>query len=622
MKTGLRLNWKLLLDLGVAVGLTALVFFSVRQFEFLNYDDPYMVTANSILFRDFSRDLLLAPIAGLYHPLTTLSLWMDLHVFGGSAEAFHTTNLILHLLSVAALFAWTWRRSRKILVTFIVTAAFAWHPTHVESVAWISERKDVLSALFFWICLWGYDIAVRDGRRSGWVLCVTAAILSLLAKPFALTLPVLLPFLEWADGGFQEKPLALLRKRALPIAFFAVIAIAAGAFAVFSQTQISGASPAASAGAFARLPLQILFYVGKTLWPWPLKIFYGDADLVTVPIIASALIYFAILAALWRRSKRDVIWGLGFFALTILPMLKIVTFGDVSPVSDRYLYVAQTGLIWPLTVAIARFGSTKPRLAAAWICAGLLGGGWILMTKLRLPAWRDSQSLWQAQLEADPNSKLAHDNLARELASHGRNLEALAHFEHGNSDTSENWVNRIQILLRLGRTKDARALIGPAEAKFPGQIDLLIASGDLAVQEGDFAKARSELERALALPAPETVSTAKVRALTSLGLLAIREGKFKECLDYEDRALNLLPTFRNALYNRALCLLNLNRFDEALAAYDKVIALAPDFAQAYNDRGVVYAKRGDPAKARANFERALALDPNFTSARLNLERLR
>lgn len=595
----------------------AALYSPLAGYDFVNFDDPYLVRNNPLLLQPLGWELLLEPVAGLYHPLTNLTFWLDAQAAGLAPGRFHLSNLAFHALAVLGLMLWVMQLSRSWLAAAILGAAFAWHPTHIESVAWISERKDVVSAAFFWWCLVAHGRALATNAKRWWWAAVCLGLLSLLAKPFALGLPVLWALVEWRERG-----LAAVKARWPWLLLMGSLCLAAGVLAFVEQSRLRGVSESGLTASLLALPQQLLFYVHKTLWPRDLKVFYSYADLGLAwrgTLLALAYLVTSFLAA--RRTgefRRDLAFGWGFFALTIFPLLKIVPFGDASVVADRYLYVSQTGLLFPWALAAARAGSLRdPRLwGAALLLLAWLGGAW-----QRLPDWRNSEALWLSLLRQDPGSALAHENLGRHylgLESHER---ALAHLAQGKTDTLENQLNQAFLLLRMRRFDEAeRKLLGAQEAQ-PRNQRLLNLLGTLHLERGAYERAAAYFHQSLQAPAALSAALMRAEALSNLGLLEFRRGQALACVDWQSQALAALPSYLYAYYNRALCYLQLGDLARAGLDYQRVLALQPRFALAYNGLGVVALKQGDLPGAERLFREALAVDPNLEMARNNLRAL-
>lgn len=610
-------NTKSALTLATIVGLTTFLFAEVAQFDFINLDDPYLVQNNVSLLRPLSVSLLTDPVAGLYHPLTNFSYWIDAQLGGLRPMAFHITNLIFHLIGVSGLFLFALRLSRSLWCAGLLAAAFAWHPTHVESVAWISERKDVISAAFFWWALFAH----LGGR---YCLAIVFTGLSLMAKPFALVLPPLILGLELYRSGSTPALRRWLAAHKLYFAALALMSVSAASLAVLSQADVGQSETLDGLDRVLRLPGQILFYIAKSVWPWDLKLIYGSQDLLSNGLglfLAGLLVLTAV--PLSFRSKRflfDMIFGLGFFIVTLAPLLKVVPFGDESPVSDRYLYISQTGLLWPWAMLAAR-GSGLLLIGvrtAALICLSF----WVYLTWARLPAWENSIEMWQSHLRLDPDAKDAHENLARHYIGLERPEKALEHLKRGHSGKSDNLQNQAFALIRLGRIREAAEPLVQAERLTPTDPKFLNLKGNWLMESGDFKGAEDYYLKSLAVRSKLLTELVRAEALTNLGVLAFRKGDYTTCIQFQDRSLAVLPAYAYAYHNRALCLLSLKRNPEARADYEMTIRLIPGFAMAHNGLGVLALRQGDLEAAERHFANAVAADPSLEMARNNLALVR
>lgn len=593
---------------------TLFVYWPVSNFAFINLDDPYLVQNNVDLLKPFSFAALVKPLAGLIHPLTTFTFWVDAQVSPElNAGQFHLTNIFFHLISITALFALAFRLTKSTLAAFLLAAFFAWHHANVESVAWISERKDVVSACFFWLCL----LAAQSAKKKASLFLVFAlGALSLLAKPFALGLPVFIAGL-WA---LESRKLG--KQEWFTLAALAGLVILAGSAAMFTQGELRRPDDFSLGSVAINLPLQLFFYLGRPLVPFYTSLNYSRADISYYFI--PALLYAAIAAAIYGKipaSRRNFHYGWGFFFLCLTPMLKIVPFGDDSLVNDRYLYVASVGLFWPFALLVLPRQPQRSRLGIRYSAAAscLYLGILLLALPGFLAPWENSETYWSRQLHFYPNSKVANENLGRFYMESELAGKALSFLEKGRLDSAENIRTRAFALVRLGRLNEAEPLVNQAASLLSGDAKILSLQGTLAIEKKDYPAARKYLFASLKAPTPLLESLVRAEAKSNLGLIALREDNFLECVRYQSEALESLPHYAYALYNRGLCYLNMNQLHLARIDLERTAAENPKLALAQNGLGVVAVKENNLASARAYFAQALNLDPDLQLARKNLE---
>ena len=370
-------------------------------------------------------------IMGNFHPLTMLSYMVDFSISRLNPAGYHITNLLFHILNSLILFAFLSVLSKNRLVGFLAALLFAIHPLRVESVAWISERKDVLYSFFLFLSLWSYVRFLENREQRFYFGSLVLFVLSLLAKPMAVTLPLLLLLMDY----HAEKKLnvgAVVEKWPFfaVAALFTVIAyVAQSHFDAFSARTVLLFSQRISLPFFG-----ILFYLYKTAVPLHLCAFYPydcggfSAYPYMYPIAAIGIGAAAFLLA--RRSRKAV-FGLLFYAIALLPVLQIVPLGTFSA-AERYTYVPMIGIYYLIALGserLLRETAIQSRLIRGSFAVGL-GLIFFLLAVLtfkRCEVWKDSISLWSDAVAVHP-SPLACDNLGNELQKQGRNSEAAVQY--------------------------------------------------------------------------------------------------------------------------------------------------------------------------------------------------
>ena len=602
--------------LGLILLAATILFSPTAHYDFINLDDPYLVLNNPDLFRRLNWNTLFAPVAGLYHPLTNLTYWLDVRLANGAPSAFHISNLALHLASCVALFAWLMEFSANAWLALILTVAFAWHPTHVESVAWVSERKDVLSVFWFWLSLWSFQKSLRASRwiYGSWIF----ALLSLSAKPFAMILPILFVLIESFSSRSDWKQTVKRRWRMLSM--FAVPAAAAAVSAVYAQMQVRKPSGIGWSEIPFNLISQIGFYLEKSLWPFRLQIIYRNEELAFHFLaLAAAVFWIAVFSSgAWfsKPFRRDLKFGLSFFAITLAPMLKLVPFGDVNLVADRYLYVSLIGLLWPIAALVAR-GLNRSLI---WLVPVLAASCfWFYGSWLRLPDWQNSETMWFSLLEAQPKSREAHEYLGRYYLGQEKHQQAIAELQQGIVGSADNAFDQAFSLLRLGLKDKADEQLGLAEQVKPNDPQVLNLRGSWFLENGDLENAEKYFRRSLVAPTRLLTALVQAEALTNLGVLFYRRGELENCMKAEERALEALPGYTYALYNSGLCSWALKKPEDAVRFYQATLQKEPKFAMALNGLGVIALEKGLLNEAIEYFEKALAADPQLEIAKANLK---
>ena len=408
------------------------LFWPVRQHAWLNYDDTVYITQNPDLLRGLSPDGIAWAFSTFYganwFPVTWLSWLLDFELYGLDAAGFLTTNALLHALNVAVLFAALARLTGSLPRSAFVAAVFAAHPLHVESVAWVAARKDVLSGLFFLLALWIYGRRgagrLSPGRYAALLTCLA---LGLMAKPVVVALPFVLLLLDlWPLGRLHGRRPWLEK---LPI--FALVA-------AFSVVAFAAQRAGGSVVPLDRLPLDARLgnavtsyagYLAAFCWPSGLAVFYPHAGDTPSPgrFLPAAGLLAAISAAAWLLRSRCPALGVGWlwFLLTLFPAIGLVQVGSQS-MADRYMYLPLVGpalaLAWALPDLLPRRRAVSVGLAAA---GAAVVASLALTTSVQLRHWRSSASLMEHALAVTRDNHVAHTYLAVARLEEGRTEEAL-----------------------------------------------------------------------------------------------------------------------------------------------------------------------------------------------------
>ncbi len=633
--------------------LTLAAFRPVLEHDFVAYDDDLYVTQNPELRRGidgaFLRWAMTDARTGNVHPLTWISHAIDVRLFGLDARGHHLTSLLLHAANVLLLFEILRRTTGVARPSGLVAALFAIHPLHVESVAWIAERKDLLSTLFGFAAILAY---VRwTERPSPWIrmAIVAAFAASLAAKPMLVTLPFILLLLdEWPLGRLDGAVFKRIHEK-LPLillsAVASVVAIDAqgrgGAIASLETYPVD----VRAANAF----VAAITYVRQLALPFGLAVFYphpGHAFAGSqVAVAAIALVAITALALRMRRRAPFFAVGWVWFLVTLVPVVGLVQIGWQS-MADRYTYVPYVGLFvivaWGGEALAERSQAGARGLAAAATC-------WLVvlffLTRSQLAHWRDSETLFRHALAVTADNFLAHNNLGFHLNEQGRAREAMLHLNEAlriRSDYPEAQNNLGKSLFLLGRLDDAAAqfeaaLLGRPDAHVArnlaltrlnqGELDAAIRLYGVAAARapswaaphadlgmgllvlGDLEGAVEELERAVALDpdAPEPrVNLEGVRALRSP-----RDSDRESADRIRVSAARIHHDVGRALHARA-------RTERAAAHFRRALDWTPGDLAIRNDLGAALGTLGRHAEAAVEFRAVLASDPRNADAENNL----
>jgi len=594
--------------------LVAAVFGRTLTFDFVVYDDTAYVAENDMVLRGLTPEGIAWAFttghASNWHPVTWLSHMLDATLFGNDPGAHHAVNVLFHLANTLLLFIFLAKSTGSPRRSAFVAALFAVHPLHVESVAWIAERKDVLSTFFMMCALLSYLGYVKRPSVASYVPVPLFLALGLMAKPMLVTLPVLLLIIDfWPLGRMRfgprasdshpsgagkktaNRPLRPVRLVLEKLPLFALSAVSA-VVTVIVQKSGGAVSSFGSLPVSTRLANALVSYVAyivKTVLPLHLAVFYPHR-LGGIPVwqpIAAALVLVpaTVYALKYAKKLPFIAAGWLFFLVALLPVIGLVQVGSQA-MADRYTYTSIIGLFviaaWgaPLITANLRNRSTVLAVSGALVIAVFAMKAWA-----QVGTWRDSESLFRHAMEVTEDNWLAHNNLAAWLEDRGRYDEALEHYLETialEPDNIEFYGPAAGVLVELGRYGEALDLCGRGLAIDPDNTVLLRTRGVVLTKTGDLDGALSAFRMSLKL-----------------------DGSHAE-----------------TAYNFANILVRRKEYDQAVEYYRRAIRSEPDFAEALHNLASVHVLRGELAEAIPLYEKALAINPDYTEARENLERVR
>ncbi|MBW1685274.1 MAG: tetratricopeptide repeat protein [Deltaproteobacteria bacterium] len=603
---------------------TVAVYWPALTSGFVNYDDDIYVSERSEVRAGLSREGVAWAFTSFqganWFPLTRLSWMLDAELFGLDPGAFHATSLALHVANALLLFLALLRLSGAPWPSAFAAGVFALHPLHVESVAWVSTRKDVVSGLFFMLALLAHERCARSDRRRAWRAVLFALLaLGLMAKPMLVTLPCVLLLLDyWPLGrlrGREDLRKALVEK--LPL--FALAALACGVTLVAQRA--GGALQA-----LERYPLLMRIenaldaytvYVAKAFWPSGLAVFYpyahGGLPLWRVAI--GALLLIGISAWVLRELRRRPYLAVGWlwFVGTLVPVSGLVQVGQAAR-ADRYTYLPLIGLSIMLAWGARELVARRPALALGVRRAGILALAALAVTaSLQVQTWRDSTSLFEHALRVTHRNHVAHINLGLELGRAGRFEEAEEHLTTAIAITPASPKARGirgEVRMAQERYSEAGSDLHAALRLEPQSARWETGLGRVLAEAGRLEAAEAAFRRVLARE-PE-----RAEAHALLGTTLFRRGRSEEALVSYRRALALEPNLRRALGARGLAhvhgqlaavLASRGKREAALGQLERAIRLAPEEAAFYTSQAALLGQLGRESEAAAAYREALRL---------------
>jgi protein O-mannosyl-transferase len=564
----------LVTDLLVCIGLVAVtwaVFGQTVAHDFVNFDDHVYVYENPLVIRGLSTegifDAFTHTHARNWHPLTTVSHMLDCQLYGLNAGGHHLTNVILHTISVLLLFLVLKQITGALWQSAFVAGLFAIHPLHVESVAWIAERKDLLSAVFFMLTLAAYARYARAPSAPRYLLVALLFAFGLMSKPMLVTLPFVLLLLDyWPFGrlGAQKSEVGSRLRRFITekIPLFALSAFSCIA-TLFAQKQ--GPSAIDQLPFLWRLNntfLSYVTYIWQMLWPARLAVFYPHPNdrlqLVEVTAAIAFLVGISLLVIYLRRTKPYLVTGWFWYLGMLVPVIGLIQVGEQAH-ADRYTYLPQIGLYIMIAWTVGDM-LLEPTPRAGRALVGVVAAIAIVSLGVRAIGqasyWKNSETLWSHTLAVTGENDVAHNNL-----------------------------------------------------------------GFLFLRSGELDKAISQFQAALNIRSRNTETHYSLGAAliqSNLGNALARKQLWDESIDHLQEAVRLRPDYADAYFNLGSVLFQQGRIDQAIAQWQKALAIRPRDAEAHRNVASALRKQGNVKGAIAEYEQALNIVPEDSVALNNL----
>lgn len=572
---------------------------------FVNYDDPAYVTQNHYVLQGLSWHSLAwaftATADANWHPLTWISHMVDVQFFGLHATGHHLVNVLLHALNVVLLFLLLRYATNNILCSAVATALFALCPLNVESVAWIAERKSLLSTAFLLLALFAYGWYARRPGIGRYLIVAGCFAFGLMAKPMVITLPLLLVLVDYwplerfgagrsGEGGRTSYAFLGLVAEKIPL-----LCLSAGSALITLYAQRAGG--AVGSTALLPLPLRIknaiysyLAYILKGLWPARLAVFYPHPENSLAPwkVAAAGLSLLAITAVVWRyKDEKYLLTGWLWYLVALIPVIGIVQVGRQA-MADRYVYIPFIGL-FVMLAWLAGEWAARARVSNSIIAtiALVVFSGYAYVTHVQIGYWRNSYTLFSHVLQVTSRNGIAEDNFGVALVEMGRPDLATPHFE-----AAIKWMPR----LSTAHYNFATLLHGQ------NNLERAVAEYRLALAyAGDPAEA--------------------ARAHNNLGLALSQLNQPAAALAEYTEAIRINPNEYNSFLGRGLLKYRSGDIDAARADFSRATEIAPSAVSLFWV-GRTLEDRGELKAAADAYEAALKLAPSMQDARIHLDRVR
>jgi protein O-mannosyl-transferase len=541
--------------------ITVAVFWQVNRYSFVGLDDTVYVTENSHVQSGITPENIRWAFgttdAQFWHPLTWLSLMLDYQLYGLNAGGYHLTNLILHILSTLLLFIFLSRATGALWRSAFVAAFFALHPLHVESVAWIAERKDVLSAFFWMLTLCFYVYYTEKPVIGRYLLVVLFLVCSLMSKSMAVTLPVVMIILDyWPLKRFDLKTGKLLSWQIREKALFFILSV------IFSITTLHAQPSVIHLPLSARIanaPVSFITYLEKTLWPYDMAVFYPFNTQIPIWLVLEAtlliIVISAIVLVMIKRSPYLFVGWL-WYAVTLLPVIGIIQVGNHS-MADRYHYIPSIGLAiiaaWGIPAFIERKEIGKNILfPSAMLFLAIMA----LLAWRQCGTWKNNFELFNHAVQVTTNNALAYNHRGVEYGKLGQYQPAI----HDFNETIRVDRYFVKAYYNLGMAYD---------------------------HLGDYPRAMEEYNKAIRMK-PDYAD-----AYYNRGIVNYKIGRYESAVGDYTQAIRFNRHFAEAYHNRGSAYVNLKQYSLAIENYTEAIYLKQNYTDAYCNRAIIYLNQGN-----------------------------
>ena len=627
---------------GALLTAVILVYAQTLGFGMVSVDDPkYLLAPNvasGVGWENFKWAFSTMYFAN-DHPLMWLSLQLDATLFGDWRGGAHLVNVLIHLANSLLITRVLYVSTGCFWRSLTVAVIFAVHPTHVESVAWLSERKDVLSLFFGLLAVLAYIRYARVPSIPRFMLVAVLFALSLLSKPMLVTLPAALLLLDFwplrrmagresqaslEPGGAVLLPAVRVSRLVLEKLPLVAMSLAASAAAVYSQNLGGALVNTDNQPLTIRIAYAITTYVrylGKTFWPWPLSPFYHDPTPLWWQVAGAAVLLLVVTAwasGQWRKRPYLIVGWLWFLG-TLVPVIGLVQVGGQT-MADRYTYMPHVGLfaaiVW-LAADIVRERQWGQRVATTLVLC--LVAALALVAHRQVAFWRDGETLWAHAVEVAPADATSQTNYGIELTTKGEHQRAITHLLAAVKAAPLYYEGRYALAIayeKVGNLAEAISNMEVCVQVRPRATQPHAFLGDRLMQTGDYRRAAEHLNAIAELEPGNPV------AAYNVGVAMVRAGAARLGVAQFERALRLRPTFTEAHVQAGAALEALGDLPAAKVHYAAALVAQPENAAAHNGMGIVLAKQGDLDGAIREFIIATRLAPGYADARDNLARAR
>jgi tetratricopeptide (TPR) repeat protein len=622
--------------------ITLAVFGQTVRYEFVNYDDDFYVYDNSAVKSGLTLKSISWAFTFRYpyywQPLGLLSHILDCQLYGLAPAGHHLTNVLLHATAAVLLFLVLRQMTGALWRSAFVAAVFAIHPLRVESVAWVSERKDMLHGVFFMLTIGAY---VRYARRpwslARYLAVVLLFVFGLMSKPTLMTLPFVLLLLDYwplkrfvplatpgdvsgtKSTGWRSYRPVVIRMIVEKLPLFMLSAASCMQAAIGNSPAFGGNKSLSIILRISNAMVSYVAYIWQMICPVKLAVLYPlpVEGLPLGEVIGAVILLVFISTALFLLRQRHPCYLVGWlwYLGMLVPTIGFIQAGAQAR-ADRYTYLPQIGLYLLLTWAAADLcAGWRHRRVMLGGCSTIILISLIFCARAQTSYWRNSESLWTHTLACTSDNFVGDNNLGEVLLKKGSVNEAIAQFQKAlqiEPDFAEARNNLGNALLRKGSLDEAIAHYQRALQIKPDYAEARNNLGNALLQKGKVDEAIAYYQRALQIK-PDSAE-----AHNNLGEALLKKGNVDEAISHYQRALQIKPDNVEAQYNLGNALLQKGSVDEAIAHYQRALQIKPDCVEASYNLGNVLLQKGKVDEAISHYQRALETDANFAEAHNNL----
>ena len=614
--------------------LTVITFWPIKNCDFINFDDNVFVYENGHVQNGLSVSSIKwafstnSTLKVYWHPMTWLSLMTDSQLFGLTPQGYHLMNLFFHICNTILLFLIFNRMTKALWQSVVIAAIFAVHPLHVESVAWITERKDVLST-FFWMLTMGVYVFYTERRTAGiYILALALFVLSLMSKPMVVTLPFALILLDYwplnrfsaslstTHKGLNWSQISRIIVEKIPFLILSIL------FSVITYiAQRNSGSVGIDISMIDRINNALdayIVYLYKMVWPSGLAIFYPNPPELSVwQILCFIFILLSITGfSLWARKKLPFfIVGWFWYLGTLLPVIGIIKSGGQA-YADRYTYIPLIGIfimiVWGASYLAMRVRYRQNILGAASFFLIVI---FVIISRIQVGYWQNSMNLMTHALAVTQNNYVAHTSLGLVFMKDGQTDEAIKHLNEAiriNPQYAYAHNDLALLLTKQGKIAEALSQLNEAIQINPNFAEAYNNLGDVLRRINRNTEAIEACQKAL------EIDPYFAEAHSNLAAALFHQGDVESAMSHLLTAIAIKPNLAEAHFILAVIYTSQGKLDQAIEHFQSTIRLNPDIFQAHYYLGVIMVSQGRYNEAIQHFQDTLNLRPDFEKARIGL----